>query len=320
MADKKDHRGRRRHRRAGRRPGPRHPGRPGRRLRGPRASPATSTPTRRTRLPHWAPRSSRADLDDAGEPRARVRRRLRRLLRHQSSGSTSRPRRRWPRPSNMAHAAKAAGVQHVDLVHARGHAQVGAARRRPHADAAWASTRCRTSTPRARPTTSSRDARRADDVPADVVLLGQLHLLRHGPEARAGRQAGAHAARWATRSCRASPPRTSASAPTASSSAAREFIGKTVGIAGEHLTGARDGRRAEPRRSGEEVRYNAVPPERLPQLRLPRRRRPRQHVPVQARLRRRLLRRPRPWRRPLAQPGAADVRDVARPKQEPHPA
>ena len=36
----------------------------------------------------------------------------------------------------------------------------------------------------------------------------------------------------------ASRPRTSAGAPTGSSSGATELIGKTVGIAGEHLTGA----------------------------------------------------------------------------------
>ncbi len=42
-----------------------------------------------------------------------------------------------------------------DLVHPRGHPQVGAARGRPDADARWASTRCRTSTPRARPIRSS---------------------------------------------------------------------------------------------------------------------------------------------------------------------
>ena len=37
-------------------------------------------------------------------------------------------------------------------------------------------------------------ARRADDVPADVVLLGQLHLLRNGSQEGSRRQAGDHAA------------------------------------------------------------------------------------------------------------------------------
>jgi uncharacterized protein YbjT (DUF2867 family) len=40
----------------------------------------------------------------------------------------------------------------------------------------------------------------------------------------------------------------------------REFINKTVGIAGEHLTGA-EMARALTRALGQEVRYNAVPPE-----------------------------------------------------------
>ena len=63
-----------------------------------------------------------------------------------------------------------------------------------------------------------------------------LHLLRYGAEEGRRRQARASRCRWATRSCPASPPRTSASARTASSRAARSCIGKTVGIAGEHLT------------------------------------------------------------------------------------
>jgi uncharacterized protein YbjT (DUF2867 family) len=40
----------------------------------------------------------------------------------------------------------------------------------------------------------------------------------------------------------------------------REFIGKTVGIAGEHLTGAQMAA-AFSKALGQEVRYNAVPPE-----------------------------------------------------------
>ena len=40
----------------------------------------------------------------------------------------------------------------------------------------------------------------------------------------------------------------------------REFIGKTVGIAGEHLTGAQMAA-AFTKALGQEVRYNAVPPE-----------------------------------------------------------
>ena len=98
-----------------------------------------------------------------------------------------------------------------------------------------------------------------DDLPPHVVLLGQPHPLRHGPEEGPGRQAGLRRCRWATRSCPASPPRTSAAAPTASSSGP-ELIGKTVGIAGEHLTGAQMA--AELGKAlGRRCVYNAVPPE-----------------------------------------------------------
>ena len=40
--------------------------------------------------------------------------------------------------------------------------------------------------------TAISGTRSSDDVPADVVLLGQLHQLRHGSEAGAGRQTGDH--------------------------------------------------------------------------------------------------------------------------------
>ena len=42
---------------------------------------------------------------------------------------------------------------------------------------------------------------RADDVPAHVVLLGQLHPLRHGPEAGRRTASSRSRCRWATRSC-----------------------------------------------------------------------------------------------------------------------
>ena len=127
-----------------------------------------------------------------------------------TSGSTSRPRRSWPRRATMAQAAKAAGVQHVDLVHARGHAEVGAARRRPDADAdgqvQGAALRRQG---RGRPVLPR--ARRADHVPADRRSTGTTSSTSAlGPAARARRQAGAHASRWTTRSCPASPWRTSA--------------------------------------------------------------------------------------------------------------
>jgi len=47
----------------------------------------------------------------------------------------------------------------------------------------------------------------------------------------------------------------------------REFLGKTVGIAGDHLTGGRMAA-ALTKALGQEVRYNAVSP-RLPRIRIP---------------------------------------------------
>ena len=117
----------------------------------------------------------------------------------------------------MAEAAKDAGVKHVDLVDARGHAPARAALRRPHADAAWASTRSRTSTPRARPTPSS--ASWACRRPACArASTGTTSSTSGWARSRAPTARSRSRCRWPTRSCRASRPRTSAAAPTASSS------------------------------------------------------------------------------------------------------
>jgi hypothetical protein len=59
-------------------------------------------------------------------------------------------------------------------------------------------------------------------------------------------------------------------------------------------------------------------PRRLPQLRLPRGRRIRQHVPLQARFRSRLGRRPRSPAQPLAQPGAPHLRRLAHHQRQAH--
>ena len=81
--------------------------------------------------------------------------------------------------------------------------------------------------------------RGADDASLHVVLLGQPDPLRHGAEEGRRTACSPSRCRWRDkRAARASPPRTSASAPTASSSGGAANVGKTVGIAGEHLTGA----------------------------------------------------------------------------------
>jgi uncharacterized protein YbjT (DUF2867 family) len=77
----------------------------------------------------------------------------------------------------------------------------------------------------------------------------------------------------------------------------KEFINTTVAISGENLTGAQlaaDVHRSA--RQGSPLQRH--PARGLPQLRLPRRRRSRQYVPVQARFREGLLRRPQPGLRP----------------------
>ena len=70
----------------------------------------------------------------------------------------------------------------------------------------------------------------------------------------------------------------------------RELVGKTVGIAGEHLTGAQMAA-ALTRALGQPVVYNDVPPEVYRSFGIPGGRGPGQHVSVQARFREGLLRR-----------------------------
>ena len=163
------------------------------------------------------------------------------------------------RRAAMAEAAQGRRREARHLVDARGHAPVGSAQRRPHADAdgplQGPALRCA----RARPTPLHR-RRRADDVPADVVLLGQLHPLRHGAEEGPGRRARDHAADGRQEAARHRRRRTSAAAPTASSRGATHYIGKSVGIAGEHLTGA-EMAAALSKALGQDVRYNDVTPE-----------------------------------------------------------
>ena len=62
----------------------------------------------------------------------------------------------------------------------------------------------------------------------------------------------------------------------------REFIGKTVGIAGEHLTGEQMAA-ALAKALGQEVRFNDVPPDVYRSFGFPGAARPRQHVSVQTR-------------------------------------
>ena len=122
-----------------------------------------------------------------------VRRGPRRVLRDVLLGPLLAGEGAWRRRGNMAEAAKAAGVKHAIWSTLEDTRQLGAAVRRPHADAdgqvQGAALRRQG---RGRPLLHA--SWRADDLPADLVLLGQPHLLRHGPEEGAGRHARVHAA------------------------------------------------------------------------------------------------------------------------------
>jgi uncharacterized protein YbjT (DUF2867 family) len=86
----------------------------------------------------------------------------------------------------------------------------------------------------------------------------------------------------------------------------RRAIGKTVGVAGEHLTGTPDGRRAvQGARPGGPLQRRLA--RRLSEVRLPGRRRPGEHVPVQPGIRGCLLRRAQRRGLPAPEPRAADV-------------
>ena len=126
------------------------------------------------------------------QPRACVRRRLRRVLRHLLLGPLLGRARRRARPSRWRAAAKAAGVEHVDLVDARGHARLHAARRRPDADAAGQVQGAALRRQGGSRTAFFTDAGVPTTFLSTCVLLGELHLLRPRAAARRGRGARAH--------------------------------------------------------------------------------------------------------------------------------
>ena len=209
----------------------------------------------------------------------------------------------------MARAAKSRRRVARDLVHARRHAPVRAARRRPHADADGQvqgaalrrqgrsrrssspppACRRRCCSPRSTGTTSSTSAWAPSRAPT----------ARWRSPARWATQAARHRRRGHRRSA------------YGIFKAGRGALGKTIGIAGEHLTGD-EMAAACTRRWASRCATTTVDPGGLPRLRVPRRRRPGQHVPVQARLQRRVLRGARPEEGARAQPCHADFRAMAR--------
>ena len=124
------------------------------------------------------------------------------------------------------------------LVDARGHAAIRDAGHAWLEGAGRQATTCRTSTPRARPTRSSSRARRADHAVPHVVLLGQPHPLRHAAAARPGRRAAGSCCRWARRKMPGIAAADIGACAYGVIARGGEFAGRTVGIAGEHLSGA----------------------------------------------------------------------------------
>ena len=219
----------------------------------------------------------------------------------------------------MAQAAKQRRPPARDLVHARGHAEVGAAERRPdaHADGQVQGAALRRQG-RGRPALHATLG-----VPTTFLLTSfywdNLIYFGDGSQARDRTARWRSPSRWATRSFRHRRRRHRQACAYGIFKRGQEFIGKTVGIAGEHLTGD-EMAAALDKALGQEVRYNDVPPEVVPELRLPRRRRSGQHVPVQARLQRLLLRHTRRRRGAPAPSGSAELRGLAGPQRRPHPA
>ena len=147
------------------------------------------------------------------------------------------PERELAQAKNMARAAKARGAAARDLVDARRHAQARAARRRPDADADGQVQ----GPPLRRQGRGGRllpRRRRADHVPADVVLLGEHDRVRRGTAEGAGRSLCDHVPAAATRRCPRSPSEDIGRCAYGIFKRGSEFIGRTIGIAGEHLTGA----------------------------------------------------------------------------------
>ena len=254
----------------------------------PRASPAIPTPTRPGRSRARGAEVVAADLDDQASLRARVRRRVRRLLRHQLLGALLAREGARPGRATMAQAAKAAGVQHViwsTLEDTRKWVPLDDDRmptlmgkyKVPHFDAKG----------------EADQIFRELGVPTTFLLTSfywdNFIYFGVGPAARAR-----------TASSRITFPMGDKKLPGIAAEdigkcaygifkRGQEFIGKTVGIAGEHLTGA-EMAAALTQGAGPGGPLQRRAARGVPQLRLPRRRRPGQHVPVQARLQR-LLRR-----------------------------
>ena len=257
------------------------------------------------------------NVDDAASLRRAFAGRLRGLLRDLLLGALLAREGAGPGPGHGP-GGEGRGREARRLVHPRGHAQVGAAHRRPHAHAAGqvqgAALRrqgrgervlhrrraCRrpSSTPPSTGTTSSTSAwgrRRGPTASSAFVLpMGDKKLPGIAAE-DIGRCAYGIFKR------------------------ARTLVGKTVGIAGEHLTGAQMAA-ALAKALGQEVGTTRVTPEVYRGFGFPGADDLGNMFQFKARLREGLLRRARPRLLALAQPAAPDLRAVARRQQGADPA
>ena len=205
-----------------------------------------------------------------GEPRAGVRRGVRRVLRHVLLGRTSRPSASRPRPRPWPGRRRAAGLRHVDLVDVRGHAQLV-----PLDDDRMPTLQGNYKVPHFDGKGEADDFFTDAGVPTTFLLTSfyweNFIYFGMGP------------ARGEDGVLRVTFPMGDKKLPSIAAEdigkfaygifkRGDEFIGKTVGMAGEHLTGAEIAA-AFAKALGEPVEYNDVSPDIVSRLRLPRGRR-----------------------------------------------
>ena len=121
----------------------------------------------------------------------------------------------------------------------------------------WAGSKCRSLTrnPRATRISTTQMSPRPTCSPPST---GKRGCSASAPRSADRTACSPRRCRWATHRCPASRPRTSAGARTRCSAVAQEFHGKTIGIAGEHVTGERLAAGLA-RVYDEPVRYQSLP-------------------------------------------------------------
>ncbi len=170
------------------------------------------------------------------------------------------PEKELAQARNMAAGREGRRRAARDLVDPRGHPEVGAALSDDRMPTLMGKYKVPTSTPRARPTRSSRDL----GVPTTFLLTSfywdNFIYFGDGSEARPGREARRSRFPMGDKKLPGIAAEDIGKCAYGIFKRGREFIGKTVGIAGEHLTGAEMAAGLS-RALGKEVRYNDVPPE-----------------------------------------------------------